>query len=152
MSIRRIHQPYIYESLAMKFSIQLVISLSFVLASNQTLAEKLYKWIDDKGITHYSEHPASNFKNEVIKPKTGHSDPVTYTVPTPAASASSSANAKTSLKDPERCANARKNQETLKTFARIKVKGDDGEYRYLTPDEQKQKIGEANKAIEESCN
>jgi hypothetical protein len=58
---------------------------------------------------------------------------------------------KSALKDPERCESARKNSETLKTYARIRIKGDDGEYRYLTPDEQKQKLDEANKAIEESC-
>lgn len=138
----------------MKFTIRVMISLCLLLAYNQAMAEKMYKWIDEKGVTHYSQHPAANVKNEVIKPKTGHSDPVTYAIPTSTAvlNTNSSAAAKAAQKDPERCANARKNLETLRTFARIKVKGENGEYRYLTPDEQKQKMGEANKAIEESCN
>lgn len=138
----------------MKSTIPFVISFCLALTFNQAMADKLYKWTDDKGVTHYSQHPAANVKNEVIIPKTGHSDPVTYTAPTstPTHNANSSAAAKASLKDPERCANARKNLDTLKTFARIKVKENNGEFRYLTPDEQKQKIGEANKAIEESCN
>ena len=132
----------------MKLMISFVLSLCSVLACNQSLAAKLYKWTDAKGVTHFSEHPGANVSNEVIKPKTGHSDPVTYTTPTSSASINSSvANATAALKDPERCASARKNHETLKTFARIKVKGDDGEYRYLTPDEQKQKLVETNKAI-----
>jgi hypothetical protein len=136
----------------MKSTIRFMFGICFVLACSHATADKLYKWTDDKGVTHYSQHPAANVKNEVIKPKTGHSDPVTYTVPTSTANANSSVDAKASLKDPERCANARKNLETLKTFARIKVKETNGEFRYLTPDEQKQKISEANKAIEESCN
>ena len=138
----------------MKFIMRLMISFCLVLAFNHAMADKLYKWTDNKGVTHYSQHPAANVKNEVIIPKTGHSDPVTQTAPTstPAVNTNSSADTKASLKDPERCANARKNLDTLKTFARIKVKGDNGEYRYLTPDEQKQKMNEANKAIEESCN
>lgn len=136
----------------MKSTILFVISLCLALTFNQAMADKLYKWTDAKGVTHYSQHPAANVKNEVIIPKTGHSDPVTHSVPTSTINTNSSAAAKASLKDPERCANARKNLDTLKTFARIKVKEDNGEFRYLTPDEQKQKIGEANKAIEESCN
>ncbi len=139
----------------MKLTIPLMFSLSCVLICNQALADKLYKWTDKQGITHFSEHPAANISNEVIKPKTGHSDPVTYTTPTSTPSTnvnSSVAETKAAMKDPERCASARKNQETLKTFSRIKVKGDNGEYRYLTPEEQKQKIGEATKAMEESCN
>ncbi|MES2824085.1 MAG: DUF4124 domain-containing protein [Pseudomonadota bacterium] len=136
----------------MKSTIPFVISFCFALAFNQAMADKLYKWTDAKGVTHYSQHPAANVKNEVIIPKTGHSDPVTPTASASTANTNSSAAAKASLKDPERCANARKNLDTLKTFARIKVKEENGEFRYLTPDEQKQKIGEANKAIEESCN
>jgi hypothetical protein len=140
----------------MKSRIAFMFSLSCALASGSALAGKLYKWTDEKGLVHYSEHKPVNLNSEVIKTKTGHSDPVppvaTTPVPTGDTKAAAEADTKAALKDPERCASARKNQETLKTFARIKVKGDNGEYRYLTPDEQKQKIGEANKAIEESCN
>lgn len=132
-----------------------MLSLSGLFIGNQAMAEKLYKWVDKDGITHFSEHPGANEKNEVIKPKTGHSDPVTYNTAAPAPSTgakSSTADIKAALKDPERCASARKNQDMLKTFARIKIQGDNSEYRYLTPDEQKQKMSEASKAIEESCN
>jgi hypothetical protein len=141
----------------MKPIIPFMFSLSCLILSNTALADKLYKWVDDQGVTHYSEHPPLNTANEVIKPKTGHSDPVTYTPPAPApvsaaeAKKAAEAEARAARKDPKRCAEARKNLETLKTFARIKIMGADGQYRYLTPDEQKQKLTESSKVVEESC-
>jgi len=139
----------------MKTSASLIFSLICLLTASIVTAapEKVYKWTDSKGVTHYGQRPPANTKTEVIKPQTGHSDPVTYA---PAPGATPVADKKTEnnekpLLDPERCSQARKNLETLKTYARIKMKGDDGEYRYLTPDEQKQKLDEAAKAAEESC-
>jgi len=139
----------------MKYARPLIAILSCFLISHQAYA-KVYKWTDDKGQTHYSEHPAANQSNEVIKPKTGHSDPVSYST---AATSSTSNDANTTTntaaplpaKDPERCAQARKNQNTLQTSSRIQIKDDKGEYHYLNPDELKQKMEEASKAIEESC-
>ena len=139
-------------------STTLALGLSFALlflASSYAFSApgKVYKWTDEKGLVHYSERPPLGVQTEIVKPETGHSEPVNY---------ESAANekpkdekkgdaGKSSLKDPERCDVARKNLETLKTYARIKFKGDDGEYRFLTPDEQQQKTNEATKAIEESC-
>ena len=140
---------------AMKASASLILSLACLLTASLSMAapEKVYKWTDKKGVTHYGQRPPANTQTELIKPQTGHSDPVTYA---PAPDATQAADKKTEssekpLLDQERCTNARKNLETLKTYTRIKMKGDDGEYRYLTPDEQKQKLDEAAKAAEESC-
>lgn len=135
-------------------TLSLSCSLLFM-ANSQVLAaaDKVYKWTDEKGVVNYSERPPFGTQTEVVKPEISHSEPVNYE-----ASASEKPKeekkadgAKTSLKDPDRCDAARKNLDTLKTFARIKVKGDDGEYRFLTPEEQQQKTNEASKAIEESC-
>ena len=134
----------------------LILSLScYLLASSQALAApgKVYRWTDEKGQVHYSERPPLGTQTEVVKPQIGHSEPVNYgTAATEKAKEEKKAGTdKNSLKDPERCEVARKNLDTLKTYARVKIKGDDGEYRFLTPDEQKQKTNEAAKAIEESC-
>lgn len=133
----------------------LVISFASLLAYSSAFAaaEKVYKWTDAKGQTHYSQHPPLNTETEVIKPPTGHSDPVNYSATsTPKSPAEAKVEAKNAPpKDKVRCDAARKNAETLKTYAHIRMKGDDGEYRFLTPEEQQQKLDEANKAIEESC-
>lgn len=114
---------------------------------------KVYKWTDEKGQVHYSERPPLGTQAEAIKPETGHSEPVNYSVAADdkAKEEKKADSGKKALKDPERCDAARKNLDTLKTYARIRIKGDDGQLRYLTPDEQKQKTNEAAKAIEESC-
>ena len=139
----------------MKVSAALALLLACLFTATITFAapEKVYKWTDSKGNVHYAQRPPANTDTEVIKPQTGHSDPVTYTAPAGDANkeVKKTADDAKALKDPERCANARKNIETLKTYARIKIKGDDGEFRYLTPDEQQQKLTEANKAASESC-
>lgn len=139
----------------MKVTATLSLSLACLFAWSLATAapEKVYKWIDEKGRVHYDQRPPAGTQTEVIKPQTGHSDPVNYA----AAPSDKDKDVKKAdatgapPKDKERCENARKNSETLKTYARIRIKGDDGEYRYLTPDEQKQKLDEATKAIQESC-
>ena len=141
----------------MKPLASLILSLMCILFASAAFAasEKVYKWTDSKGVTHYGQRPPANTDTEVIKPQTGHSDPVAYTGTGASAAAGQTDAKKTEtekpLKDPERCSQARKNLETLKTYTHIKMKGDDGEYRYLSPDEQKQKLDESAKAVDESC-
>jgi hypothetical protein len=132
----------------------LILSFTGLLAASISAAapEKVYKWTDSKGVTHYGQRPPANTQTEVIKPQTGHSDPVTYApAPSAAVAPAKTENKEKPLLDPERCSQARKNLETLKTYTHIKMKGEDGEYKYLSPDEQKQKLDEAAKAAEESC-
>ncbi len=140
----------------MKTSASLALGFScYLLASSVAFSapDKVYKWTDEKGQVHYSERPPLGTQAEAIKPETGHSEPVNYSlaVDEKAKEEKKAEAEKTSLKDPERCKSARQNLDTLKTYARIRIKGDDGEYRYLTPDEKQQKTNEATKAIEESC-
>jgi hypothetical protein len=144
----------------MNLSTLLALSIVCFLAFSQAsaAAEKVYKWTDAKGQTHYGQRPPLNTETEVIKTRTGHSDPVNYeaapgsapNVPKDKEDKKAEANS-APPKDKERCDLAHKNADTLKTYAHIRIKGDDGEYRFLTPDEQKQKLDEASKAIEESC-
>lgn len=140
----------------MKALTVLTLGFTCLLAINTSAApEKVYKWVDSKGVTHYGQRPPAGKEAEVIKPQIGRSDPVTYSTPASAPEKKVGVNpaedAKKALKNPVRCETARKNFDTLKTYTHIKIKGEDGEYRYLSPDEQKQKLDEASKAIEESC-
>ena len=130
--------------------------LSLAYADLVLAAAKVYKWTDEKGITHFSEHPPLNTKTTVVKPQIalGESE-------SSSSAASSVASHQTSSQslealraaakiDPQRCADAKTNVESLKTYTHIKIKEGDG-YRFLTPDEQQQKLNEANQAIAESC-
>lgn len=149
-----------------RVSIPALCGLIALFSSTGALAAKVYKWTDEKGITHFSEHPPLNTKTTVIKPQIALGESSESSAETASSAASSKASTTSAaasaaaaaaaehaaaMKDPQRCASAKQNAETLKTYSHIKVKEDNGEYRYLTPDEQAQRLKEANKAAEESC-
>lgn len=136
------------------------LCIASLLLTSHSFAAKVYKWVDENGVTHFSEHPPKNTQTTVIKPKTGHSEPVKYESTAPANDTEATAAAAQqqadedlaqALKDPTRCAAARKNMETLQNFGRVKVKGEDGSFYYLTPDEQQERIQSTQQAIDESC-
>ena len=47
-------------------------------SSSVTIAEEIYKWVDEAGVVHYGEHPPKNQVSETLRTKTGHSSPTTY--------------------------------------------------------------------------
>jgi hypothetical protein len=154
------------EFFVMRVSIPVLCGLIALFSCTGALAAKIYKWTDEKGITHFSEHPPLNTKTTRVKPQIALGEEnaessVEASAPAggKASSASSSrqstaeerAAARAAAKrDPERCAAAKDNVNTLKTYAHIKVKEGE-EYRYLTPEEQQQKLAESTKAMNESC-
>jgi hypothetical protein len=144
----------------MKRLFTLTLCLASLTLSGHLLAAKVYKWVDEDGTTHLSEHPPKNTQTTVIKPKTGHSEPVNYdstgvatdkTATDAAAEQQAKDDLAQALKDPTRCEAARKNMETLRNFGRVKVKGDDGSYHFLTPEEQQERLRTTQQAIDESC-
>lgn len=145
----------------MRLTLPFVVITSFMLLGQFSAAEEVFKWVDENGLTHYSALPPKNKKARIVKTQTGHSEPVSYKNSKPADESSSPAQespvttpaapSNIPQKDPERCTAARKNLETLQNHARVRIKGDDGQLRYLTPNEHGQKMANAQKAIDESC-
>lgn len=120
-----------------------------------TGSAQIYKWVDEDGITHFSERPPKNTPAALIKPKTGHSEPVFY------GGASSSAS-ETEPEIPEgmvteaayhqeRCEVARQNLQALKNFGRVKVRRDDGEIHSLSEEEQQERVATNQQMADESC-
>lgn len=146
--------------IVMRVSIPVLCGFIALFSCTGALAAKIYKWTDEKGITHFSEHPPLNTKTMLVKPQIAMGEETVTAAE--ASSTSSSSTGKQSTKeereaaraaakrDPDRCAAAKENINTLKSFAHIKVK-DGEEYRYLTPEEQQQKLNESTKAMTESC-
>jgi hypothetical protein len=129
-----------------------IFCLIGLLIASPTMAAKVYKWVDENGVVNFSEHPPKNTPTTVIRPKTGHSEPVTYDPPgQPAASPAVTDTAQQSRKDPERCEISKKNLEVLRSFGRVRVPNEDGSFHYLTEQEQQERLQATQKAIEESC-
>ncbi len=142
----------------MKIAYLLALGLTGLLAAVQVQATQIYTWVDDNGVTHFSERPPKNVKASIIRPKTGHSEPVNYDNPatteaSPAPTAQARANPapQAANRDPERCEQARKNLETLQNFGRIRIRADDGSFHYLTEEEREQRLQETQTVINQEC-
>ncbi len=117
-------------------------------------AEKIYRWVDDEGVTHFTAHPPKNRESELVRVQTGRSDPVKKEDSTP-----ESQSANTNQGDPAtqqgrddayRCSIAQENLRVLQTSARVQVQ-ENGEIRYLNEEEKRERTEQAQQIINESC-
>ncbi len=134
--------------------ISLSVCFSAFYADNIT--KVTYKWIDEKGIIQYTEHPPANAAYEKITVKASGGQEVT-----------SVANEKKSDDEKEdtayknfdevieanirNCKIARQNMEVLTNIANIKVSDNEGENRILSPEEKQSRIQETQKQIDIYC-
>ncbi len=139
-------------------SILLAVGVSPALAG-------MYKWVDEQGITHYSQTPPPSGKAQQIKPP-----------PTPADSEAavkrleaqreeaqkqheakqqdaqeSQKNASPQAIREESCRLARQNLGTLETNTRVAIQGADGNVKRLSEEERQARLTEAKKQVEEYC-
>ncbi len=120
-------------------------------------AGEAYKWVDDNGTIHYAAHPPKNREAQKVKTYSSHRTPTPHSSPVEKKNQKTTASAPTAeaapqqFKDPERCAQARKNLATLQQYARVRSLGEDGQPYYLTPEQKQEHIVEAQQAIKESC-
>lgn len=137
----------------MKPMCAIAFCLAGLLIGSPAMAAKVYKWVDENGVVNFSAHPPKDTQSTVIRPKTGHSEPVTYDTPgqTTQEQPAAANTAQQSRKDPERCEISRKNMDVLRTFGRVRVPNEDGSFHYLTEEEQQEKLKTTQQAIDESC-
>lgn len=137
----------------MRLSCITALLLAGALVTAPAMAAKVYKWVDENGVTNFGEHPPKNANAQIIKPNTGHSEPVNYDTPAteqPAAPVQAE-EPQASLKSPDRCEIAQRNLKTLQNFGRVRVPNEDGSFHYLTEEEQQERLKETQQAIDESC-
>ena len=126
-------------------------ALFFTLTINVAAAEDYFKWTDDQGVTHYSEKPPKNTVTIKGSTQTGHSAPITYPPVKTVTTLPAPADKPQDLKDPMRCKTAKNNLDSIRNSSRIKVKGENGEFSYLSQDAIAKRKQEAIKAVKESC-
>ncbi|MFA5631831.1 MAG: DUF4124 domain-containing protein [Porticoccaceae bacterium] len=108
-----------------------------VLAAANTHANKVYKWTDDKGTTHYSSQPPAEKPAEVLDIRSRDSaTPADEKEQASSEKQSTSTLPPPSRKDPERCENARDTFEKLSGEGEIRTQDSEtGEYRPVRNDE-----------------
>jgi len=133
-------------------------------------AAQVYKWTDDKGVTHFSAQPPDGQKvNEVdvkVAPQiNGGGSAPTYKMPNGAQQPSVSND--TQQQELERkvkaqvredqakvqayCDQSRQNLAQLRNNPRVMVQAGRGETRRLTEEERQQRLAETQLSIEQNC-
>ena len=148
-----------------KWSSATAVAFSLIAFSGFTAGagDTYYRWLDASGTPVNSDRPpAAGVKYDVITTNTNQTvNARTAEADTPEKLAagsdstrkqqSSSAQPAASEKNPEACATARKNMETLQSHARIRVPDGGGSYRFLNKEEKAQQLAHSQAAIAHYC-
>lgn len=126
----------------------------------------MYKWVDDKGVTQYTQYPPPDRKVEVMVPPPppaedpeGAQKKLETTLQkldeerkaTTTAKEEAKKTAEIAQQREQNCQAARGNLEKLTTGGRRRVTGPDGVATYLPEEERQKKIAEAKEAIKKYC-
>lgn len=123
---------------------------STLLFAGHCVAGEFYKWVDEKGVVHFSERPPKQDGVEKIK--------TTARTPTAdeqqeATSAQSSAMAPTtqSQNDPDRCNGEKERLQKLLSGSRIRMSDGKGGFTYLEKAQIDAEIQKSRQAVKEAC-
>ncbi|WP_279247232.1 DUF4124 domain-containing protein [Candidatus Litorirhabdus singularis] len=142
----------------------LVLIGTTVLASNVCAEEGYYKWTDTSGRTHLGDRPPpAGTDYKFVSTDTGISRSVAAeaapggsaapAMPKPQASTETVAQQQITIeKNPEYCQQAQANIDTLDSVARIRIRDDDGEMRFLSEEEKATQRRKAEDMIAVHCN
>lgn len=138
----------------------LTIAAAAGFAGTATAGQSVYRWVDKQGSTVVSDRPPpigveyevvnlqGNMMNQVDSPIPA---PVPGQTPATSEEVPTQAQQPGIPKNPQYCRQAKQNLSNLNTFARIRIQGADGEYRYLTEEEKDDQRRQAQDAINAYC-
>lgn len=150
------------------------LALASLAMTGPAFAAKYFKWVDSKGVTHYSETPPPSDATETSQVRVQTRLPSdsesaverlqkqraealkgTSAAPgsTPAAGNTPATDAPKADKSQyaERCKQLRANLEVLQNSARIREENEKGEVRALTDEEKKQRMDDTQRQIKAFC-
>lgn len=134
-----------------------ILALALALAlccAGTASATEVYRWTDDKGVTHYSDTPPANKNYERVNVRTGKvSEPAQE--PAEAAAADAATPARTMAQvDPavraQRCETAQRNLIALRSNLDVTAEFD-GETRNLTAEERTTQIAQNERIVAANC-
>lgn len=149
----------------MKHFVKSILTASFLLTASlpfSALAGSVYKWTDEEGVVHYGDKKPANTETKEMKVRVGRGTPA----PSATNDNDNDSEKNESLKEAnnekqltaeqkkaqdEACKAAKQNLQMMNTYARVRVKDKNGEYRYLSPEEKSKKMAQAQKYVDEKC-
>jgi hypothetical protein len=135
-------------------------------------AADYYTWVDENGVTNYAERNPAGYQATFVTKRRRFGDrfgdrqpeatpadeeasdqPAAQGVDPASMIAEERAQLSAQIAETKRinCEIGKTNLAKLEAFSRIRVKGDDGQDRYLSPEEKAGKVADANKVIAENC-
>lgn len=145
---------------------RMFITSSLLLAISATaVAGQVYKWVDDKGVTHFSAQPpqgqqATSINTALPAPKAAAAEapkaaPTFESIANPEQAAiDAKVKQDVAAKEAERkkyCEDVRTNLAQLQNNPRLRMEVD-GEVRRLSEEERQSRIAETQKSINDNCN
>lgn len=136
---------------------------------NAEAKEKIYRWVDENGVTHYGEKPPEKeVQVDKIKTRKDYSSDAkaarqALEEKRKARDEASTAPATTKNEDAERviaerkkkleegCKTAKKNLEVLSTHGRVKETAEDGTPKYLSEEEHADRIRKTTQYLNDNC-
>lgn len=117
------------------------------------LSQSVYKWVDDDGVTQYTQQPPASGDAELIDPERSAPPPDT---PTPdRADADDEAESDSDRELPgsvsEYCEEMRGRAETLASDAPLQIGDDDGNLQELSGEQRAERLEQARSQIEQHC-
>ena len=115
-------------------------------------AGQYYKWVDDKGVTHFSEKPVlgSDAKKMGTASKTAETPEPETPAPTEGAAPPAQAAANQTGND-ENCKIAQDRLKALQSGQRIRLVGPDGKFAYLDQNQIKEEVQKTQEVLNSSC-
>jgi hypothetical protein len=120
--------------------------LGFTLAH----AADVYRWTDDKGVTHFADAPPQGVKFERVNARTGAVNQESEDKAAANAAAKAEISAEEAAAKAERCRIAESNLSNLRAGVAMMADAS-GQARYLTEDEQKAQIANNERIVKDDC-
>jgi len=149
----------------MKRNSIIILSLMLLIWLLPAMA-KTYRWVDDNGVTVYSQTPPPTGNATIIKPPPSPAAPpdeimknlkqrqaaIDATKKKNETGTKETAEARNAEIKQQNCATSRKNLAEITRHPRVRMKMDDGSYKQLNDQERQAEIDKYNKDIEKFCN
>lgn len=129
-----------------------VLLAAMAVAGTAVVHAKVYRWVDDKGVVHFTAQPPADQRE---------AEEVKVRAPTPSSSAKPEASDESADKAKsdneyasqlsEACETAKKNYEAFANPDNVRFQTEDGEVVEFSPEEREQRTQEAKKQMEAYC-
>lgn len=129
-----------------------ILTLAVCCAATASATE-VYRWTDEKGVTHYSDTPPNHARYERVNVRTGKADSRAEAEPEAEAADATPPPAQPQV-DPavraERCATAQRNLAMLRSNIEVTVEIE-GQTHVLTAEEREQRVAQNERAVATHC-